>query len=59
LIFVFTPAARRDIERLREFLMPISQTAAARATTEILKAIRSLDHFRIGVGHLSPRAHAN
>jgi plasmid stabilization system protein ParE len=43
LIFALASAARRDFERLREFLLPASPAVAARAASHILQAIWSLE----------------
>jgi plasmid stabilization system protein ParE len=45
----FTPAALRDLQRLREFLRTKSPTAAKRAAAAIVKAIQMLgEHPQLG-----------
>lgn len=39
---IFSPAAIRDLERLREFLRPKNPSAAKRAGETILKSMRAL-----------------
>jgi len=39
---IFSPAAIRDLERLRDFLRPKNPSAAKRASETILKAVRAL-----------------
>ncbi|EJZ19004.1 type II toxin-antitoxin system RelE/ParE family toxin (plasmid) [Rhizobium sp. Pop5] len=39
---IFSPAAIRDLERLREFLRPKNPSAAKRAGETILKSVRAL-----------------
>lgn len=39
---IFTPAALRDLERLREFLEPKNPEAAARAANAIFQGIQAL-----------------
>ena len=39
---IFSPAAIRDLERLRDFLRPKNRSAAKRAGETILKGVRAL-----------------
>jgi len=46
---IFSPGALRNIERLREFLLPKNPAAAERAAASIIKAILLLEqHPQIG-----------
>ena len=42
---IFSPAAVRDLERLREFLRPKNPAAAERAATAIIQGIQELGKF--------------
>jgi len=46
---IFSPAAFRDLERLREFLRPKSSEVAKRAAKAIIKAVQILS-LQLGVG---------
>lgn len=41
----FSPAALRDLERLREFLRPKNPAAAKRAAVAIVKAVQTLGQY--------------
>lgn len=42
---IFTPAAIRDLERLREFLRPRNPAAAERAANAIIQGIHALEEL--------------
>ncbi|MEJ0043077.1 MAG: type II toxin-antitoxin system RelE/ParE family toxin [Rhizomicrobium sp.] len=45
MIFIYTPQAWRDLDRLYAFLVPVNPSAAARAIDRIVRRIQSLDRF--------------
>jgi plasmid stabilization system protein ParE len=44
-IFIYAPAAWRDLDRLYAFLLPVNPGAAVRSVDQIVRGIQSLGQF--------------